>query len=77
MQYYFIVRVIPPIVADDVISNPFEHVMVWLLKRSCVFLEIVEFNGETITTASGYKDNNKKKKTIITNKNNKNINDKQ
>ena len=61
MQYYFIVRVIPPIVADDVISNPFEHVMVWLLKRSCVFLEIVEFNGETITTASGYKDNNMNK----------------
>ena len=62
MQFFFIVRVNHPIVADDyVISNPFEHVMVWLLKRSCVFLEIVEFNGETITTASGYKDNNMNK----------------
>ena len=61
MQFFYIVRVIPPIVADNVISNPFEHVMVWLLKRSCVFLEIVEFNGETITTASGYKDNNMNK----------------
>ena len=61
MQFFYSESNSTNIVPDDVISNPFEHVMVWLLKRSCVILEIVEFNGETITTASGYKDNNMNK----------------